>query len=316
MKTALITGITGQDGAYLSELLLRKDYRVVGLTRSYNSANLFKLEYLGVKQDVIIEECDLQDISSIIKTINKYAPTEIYNLSAQSSVGLSFSQPIGTIQYNIVSVLNLLEAIRMLNPNIRFYQASSSEMFGKVNKLPITESTVFHPLSPYAVSKSAAHWSGINYRESYNLFISCDITFNHESYLRSPNFFVNKVITDSIAISKGKKDCLRVGNIEVSRDFGYAPKYVEAMWLMLQQDIADDFIICSNKSIMLRDIILYIFDKLNIPKDKLIVDKNLYRPNDIKEIYGDSTKIKKQLNWSYDLDFFNVLDLLLPEFCR
>ena len=186
MKTALITGITGQDGAYLSQLLLEKGYRVVGLTRSYNQTNFKSLHYLGILERIVLEDCDLTDITQILKLIYKYKPDEIYNLAAQSSVSLSFNQPIGTIQFNIISVLNLLEAIKMANPisQIRLYQASSSEMYGLVTDLPITETTVFHPLSPYAISKASAHWLTVNYRESYNLFTSCGILFNHESYFK------------------------------------------------------------------------------------------------------------------------------------
>ena len=237
MKKALITGITGQDGAYLAKLLLEKGYQVMGITRSYNHSNLDKLKYLGISQNVLIEECDLMDSSSIINLLKKYAPDEIYNLSAQSSVGVSFDQPIGTIQFNSTSVLNLLESIRILELSSKFYQASSSEMFGTVTNLPITLQTPMHPLSPYAISKASAYWTTISYRESYHLYTVNGILFNHESYLRSPNFFIKKIIREALRIQMGQANELRVGNIDIKRDFGYAPKYVEAMWLSLQQDI-------------------------------------------------------------------------------
>ena len=313
MKTAILTGITGQDGAYLSQLLLQKGYQVIGFSRSYNEQSLCKLKYLNISDKVIVEECDLLDITSVMRNISKYQPDEIYNLAAQSSVGVSFSQPIGTISFNIISVLNLLEAIRTVKPDTKFYQASSSEMYGKVNELPITENSVMHPLSPYAISKASAHWTVVNYRESYGLFACCGIFFNHESYLRGKDFFIKKVISSALRISRGEQEDLHVGNIDIKRDFGYSPKYVEAMYLMLQQDTAQDLLICSGKSLSLREIIYYVFDKLNISRDKLVVDKTLYRPNEIQDIYGDNAFAKKVLNWDYNMKFFNVLDMLIDE---
>ncbi len=313
MRTAIITGISGQDGAYLSQILLHKGYRVIGITRGYDHQNLYRLKYLCIANDVIIEECDLTDITSIFKILKKYKPEEIYNLSAQSSVGISFEQPIGTIQYNVLSVLNLLESVRILELNTRFYQASSSEMFGKVRELPVTLKTPMHPLSPYAISKATAFWTSINYRESYGLFVSNGILFNHESYLRSSNFFIKKIITEAIKISKGISHKLHVGNIDIKRDFGYAPKYSEAMWLTLQQSIPNDYIICSGVSISLREIVYYIFEKLNLDKKKIIEDSELFRPNEIYDIYGDNQYAKTALSWDYRLSFFDVLDILIEE---
>jgi GDPmannose 4,6-dehydratase len=313
MKTAIVTGITGQDGAYLAELLSKKNYTVVGITRSYNNSNLSKLQYLGIESKVILEECDLTDIPSIIRILRKYNPSEIYNLAAQSSVGLSFEQPIGTITFNTISVLNLLESIRIVDKRIKFYQASSSEMYGKVQNLPITESTALHPLSPYAISKASAYWSVVNYRESYGLFACNGILFNHESILRSDNFFVKKVILGSIRISRGIQHELRVGNIEIKRDFGYAPEYVKVMWLMLQIGAPNDYLICSGKSVSLKEIIFFLFDKLKINKNCLVIDPTLYRPTDIEDIYGDNTKAKKVLSWHYDISFFDVLDLMVEK---
>lgn len=312
-KTALITGISGQDGAYLAHFLLSKGYKVVGLTRSYNQANLSGLEYLEIKYKVIIKECDLLDLSNVIAIFNEFKPDEVYNLASQSSVGLSFSQPAGTINFNTVSVINLLETIRTMYPNTRFYQASSSEMFGNADVLPITEASKIHPTSPYAISKAAAHWSVINYRESYGIFACCGILFNHESYLRSYNFFVKKVILQALKIKSGQQKSLKVGNLELKRDFGYAPDYVKAMWLMLQKECASDYIICSGQSTYLKDIVDYVFDKLNIDKNKIEVDRTLFRPNEIKDIYGDNKKAKSELLWQYDKDFFEVLDLLVDE---
>lgn len=313
MKVAIVTGISGQDGAYLSSLLCKKGYHVIGVTRSYNHRILEKLNYLKITDKIKLEECDLLDISSIIHLLKKYHPAEIYNLSAQSSVGLSFEQPIGTIHYNTTSVLNLLESIRILGISTRFYQASSSEMFGRVDNLPVTLSTPMHPLSPYAISKASAYWTSINYRESYGLYVSNGILFNHESYLRSSNFFIKKVIIDSIKISQGIIPFLKVGNIDIRRDFGYAPKYVEAMWLSLQPETAGDYIICSGKSVSLRDIIYHVFYKLGITNDKLIVDPQFLRPNEIIDIYGDNSNAKQILSWDYSSSFFEILDLLIEE---
>lgn len=312
-KTALITGITGQDGAYLAKFLLNKGYKVVGLTRSYNQENLYGLVYLGIKDKITVEECDLSDLSNVITTLNKFKPDEIYNLASQSSVGLSFTQPVGTINFNIISVLNLLEAIRTIRPETKYYQASSGEMFGNVQNLPIKEYSVIHPTSPYAISKAAAHWTTVNYRESYGMFTCCGILFNHESYLRSPNFFVKKVIQESLKIQKGEQKLLTVGNLDIKRDFGYAPDYVEAMWLMLQQEKPKDYIVCSGKSIYLKDIVNYVFNKLNIDKNKIQIDKTLFRPNEIRDIYGNSEYAQKELGWNYNRDFFEVLDLLIEE---
>lgn len=313
MKTACITGITGQDGAYLTQLLLKKNYTVIGLTRSYRNVNINNFKYLNIDGKVVFEECDLLDFSSIIKILLKYKPEEFYNLGAQSSVGVSFEQPIGTINYNTQSLLNILETIRLLKLDTKVYQASSSEMFGKVITLPVYESTPLHPLSPYAISKATAYWIGINYRESYGVNCTNGILFNHESYLRSPNYFVKKVIRTSLDIKNKIKDTLRIGNIDVKRDFGYAPDYVEAMWLTLQQDKSDDYLICSGKSVYLRDIIMHVFNYLNIPDNKLVEDPELFRPTDIEDIYGDNTKTKAVLNWEYKRSFFDVLDILIEE---
>ncbi len=312
VKVAIISGVTGQDGAYLSKLLIRNGYQVIGLTRS-NSFRRASLDYLGVGEHVTIEECDLLDFSSIIKLFLKYNPTEFYNLSAQSSVGLSFEQPIGTLNYNTASVLNVLESIRILKLKTKFYQASSSEMFGKVEQLPVNSSTPMHPLSPYAISKASAYWIVANYRESYGLFAVNGILFNHESYLRHTNFFVKKVIRTACEIKLGRASVLKVGNIDIKRDFGYAPEYVNAMYLSLQADVADDYIICSGRSIYLREIIMHVFKKLDVDESCLIEDKALLRPTDINNIYGDNSKAKSKLKWNYDLSFFDVLDLLVEE---
>lgn len=313
MKTAFISGITGQDGAYLAKLLIEENYKVIGLTRSYNNFNSSNFKYLNIDGNIQIEECDLLDFSSIIKLLLKYKPVEFYNLAAQSSVSVSFEQPIGTINYNSQSVLNILESVRLLKLDTKIYQASSSEMYGLVKSLPVTSNTPMHPLSPYAISKATGYWMGINYRESYGVNCVNGVLFNHESYLRSPNFFVKKVVKTSLDIKHKVANELRVGNIDVKRDFGYAPDYVRAMWLSLQRDKADDYLICSGKSVYLREIINYVFDRLNLSTSKLVEDPLLFRPTDIEDIYGDNSKAKTQLKWEYDKSFFDVLDVLIDE---
>jgi GDPmannose 4,6-dehydratase len=313
MKTALITGISGQDGGYLAKLLLSKGYKVIGLSRSYRHLELGNLEYLKINKDVLVEECDLMDFTRISKIIKEHKPTEIYNLAAQSSVGISFKEPIGTIRFNTISLLNILEAVKEIDPTIKVYQASSSEMYGKTEKLPITEKTPFNPLSPYAVSKASAHFIAQNYRHSYNLFVSCGILFNHESYLRSKNFFVKKVITECIKIARGQQEKLVVGNIDIRRDFGYAPKYIEAIHKIMTHDKADDFIICSGASISLREIVEHTFKRFNISIDKLEISDTFFRPDDILNNYGDNTKAKVELNWNYNHSFIEILDWLIDE---
>lgn len=313
MKTAIITGITGQDGAYLSHLLLSKNYKVIGLARNVGKDALKGLEYLDIINKITLLECDLLDITHIIKILQQYQPTEIYNLAAQSSVSQSFANPIATFKFNTISVFNLLEAIKISNPLIKFYQASSSEMYGRVAELPIKENTVYHPLSPYAISKASAHWICANYRESYKMFICCGILFNHESYLRTENFFVKKIITQALKISNGQQDLLTVGNIDIMRDFGYAPRYVEAMYLMMQKPKPNDYHICSGSSVSLRSLIEHTFDRLNIPISKLFIDKTLFRPAEIENIYGANNKAKDELGWNYELTAYDMLDLLIEE---
>lgn len=312
-KVALITGVTGQDGAYLAKLLLEHDYKVIGLVRDFKNINTKGLDYLGITSQVILEVCDLLDISNIINIVTQYQPTEIYNLASQSSVGESFNHPIGTLNFNIISVVNLLESIKITDKRIKFYQASSSEMFGSTNSLPFVEQSIFHPVSPYGISKASAHWITVNYRESFGLFTTSGILFNHESVLRGNHFIIKKIIRTALEIKNGTKESLEVGNIDIKRDFGYAPKYVEAMYLMMQHEKPDDYIISSGKSLSIREVIYYIFEKLEISKDKIVVNEAFFRPNEIVDIYGNSSKAKEQLNWDYSMNFFEVLDILIDE---
>lgn len=311
-KRALITGITSQDGIYLSQLLLNKGYDVVGLLRNNTNSNLINFKNLGLFDSINFKICDLLDKNSLSRIISVYKFDEIYNLAAQSSVGESFLQPYTTIYFNSISVLNLLETIKLNSIESRFFQAGSSEMFGG-STMPINEKSNITPLSPYATSKATAYWSVVNYRNSYNLFASNGILFTHESFFRLGHFFIKKIIVESLEIQRGIRKVLKVGNIDIKRDFGFAPEYVKAMWLTLQNNVPDDFIICSGQAILLRDIIEYVFDRLDINKNKIIIDSNLYRPVEANEIYGDNKKIKTQLNWEYNYNFFEVIDFLIEE---
>lgn len=260
-KTALITGVTGQDGAYLAELLLDKGYIVYGTYRRTSSVNFWRIEELGIQKhpNLHLVEYDLTDLGSSIALVQKVQPAEIFNLAAQSFVGVSFDQPSTTAQITGIGALNLLEAIRLVNTKIRFYQASTSEMFGKVQAIPQVEDTPFYPRSPYGVAKLYAHWMTVNYRESYGIFGSSGILFNHESPLRGREFVTRK-ITDSVAkIKLGKLDCVELGNIDAKRDWGFAKEYVEGMWRMLQADEPDTFVLATNRTETVRDFVRMAF---------------------------------------------------------
>lgn len=261
MKKAIITGITGQDGAYLAELLLSKGYAIYGTYRRTSSVNFWRIEELGIKNHPQLQlvEYDLTDLGSSINLMQKVQPDEVYNLAAQSFVGVSFDQPNTTAQITGIGALNLLEAIRLVNPKIRFYQASTSEMFGKVQAIPQVESTPFYPRSPYGVAKLYAHWMTINYRESYDIFSVSGILFNHESPLRGREFVTRK-ITDAVAkIKLGKLDVLELGNLDAKRDWGYAKEYVEGMWRMLQADEPDNFVLATNRTETVREFVQMAF---------------------------------------------------------
>lgn len=316
MKTAIITGITGQDGAYLSRFLLEKNYKVIGITRNLHSTNFLGLKYLQVNNDIELVEANLLDFSNIIRLLEKYKPDEIYNLAAQSSVGLSFQQPIGTLEFNIISVANILEAVRIINKQIKIYQSSSSEMYGNIalSQLPIDETFIIHPTSPYGVSKATAHWTSVNYREAYGMFISCGILFNHESVLRRSNFVTKKVLNSAIKIKNGELDHLIVGNTSIKRDWGYAPEYVKTMWQMLNYKDADDFVICTGEAHSLDEFITKVFNKLNLDTNKYVKkDLSLLRPVDLEVIYGNPMKAKNKLNWDYKISFDELIDKLIED---
>jgi GDPmannose 4,6-dehydratase len=310
-KTALIAGITGQDGAYLSKLLIDKQYQVIGVVRQNDDFS--RLEYLNIRDKITFVTCDLLQLTEVKHVLKLYKPCEVYNFAAQSSVTLSIKEPYQTLNFNIMSVVNLLEAIRLVDYSIKFFQASSCEMFGAAEILPTNEMTPFKPLNPYAVSKVSAHLIVVNYRKAFNLFACNGILFHHESYVRQPDFFVKKVIRQALEIQCGMRDVLTVGNLDVARDFGYAPDYVQAMWLMLQHSMPDDYVVASNQSVLLRDIVYYVFDRLGISRDKIVHDDRLLRAAEIKKTLGDNTKIKTTLKWEYNRSFYHVLDILLEE---
>ena len=314
LATSLITGITGQDGAYLARLLLSKGHRVVGVVREGQAgAPVWGLGYLGVAAEVELAACDLCSPGAVKNLLAAYRPDEIYNLASQSSVRRSFAAPHETLSFNIVSALTLLEAVRADAPRTRFYQASSSDMFGPIPALPIVEDMAFHPVSPYAASKASAHWIAKNFRESYGLFVSCGILFNHESYLRTRDFFVKKIICEALEVARGERSHIAAGNLAAKRDFGYAPRYVEAMYLMLRHDSPGDFLICSGTSLALRDIAAHVCRTVGISPDVVRQEPHLFRPLDIADIYGDNQKARQLLGWSYDLSFYEVLDNLIEE---
>ncbi|AXI01970.1 GDP-mannose 4,6-dehydratase [Aquirhabdus parva] len=317
MKTAVITGITGQDGAYLAELLLSKGYKVYGTYRRTSSVNFWRIEELGIEKNpnLHLVEYDLTDLSASIRLLQTTEATEVYNLAAQSFVGVSFEQPITTAEITGIGPVNLLEAIRIVNPKIRFYQASTSEMFGKVQAIPQKENTPFYPRSPYGVAKLYAHWMAINYRESYGIFASSGILFNHESPLRGREFVTRK-ITDSVAkIKLGKLDVLELGNLDAKRDWGFAKEYIEGMWLMLQVDEPDTFVLATNRTETVRDFVTMAFKAAGITvefkgtdvneiavdtatgKTVMKINPKFHRPAEVELLIGDPAHAKAKLGW-------------------
>ena len=310
---AIITGISGQDGAYLAKDMLAKGVEVIGLVRNEQSS-LSGLEYLGLKKEVEIVQLNLVNAIEINNFIKLKQPDLIFNLAAQSSVADSFKNPHSTILFNLHSTINILESIRSNSPHTRLYQATSSEMYGSVENLPICENTLHNPQSPYAISKSACHHLVRNYRESYQLHVSSGILFNHESVLRRDNFFIMKIIKAALDIHSGKQEFLEVGNIDIKRDFGYAPHYVQAMSKMVQMKVPDDYIICSGKSISLRGIIHQLFNYLDLDLGRIKINKELFRPSEISDIFGNNSKAKNKLGWDYQMKFEDVIEEILIEY--
>lgn len=317
MKRALITGITGQDGAYLARFLLEKQYRVFGTFRRLSTPNFWRLQALGVFDQVTLIPADLIDAGSLVEAIKTTEPDEVYHLAAQSFVGTSFEQPISTGEVTGLGVTRMLEAIRTLNPNIRFYQASSSELYGNSHHRPQNELTPFEPASPYATAKLYGHWLVRIYREGYGLFACNGILFNHESPLRGMEFVTRKVSNSVAKIALGLQKELRLGNLAARRDWGYAPEYVEAMWHMLQSNAPDDYVIATNESHSVRELVEKAFDAVDLRwQDWVRVDEQLYRPLDVSCLQGDYTKAQARLGWEPHVKFDALVELMVREDLR
>ncbi len=297
-KRALITGITGQDGAYLSKLLVDKGYQVFGLLARRATSTTWRLDYVGTSESVTLLDGDLSDLSSLIRVVEESKPDEIYNLGAQSFVATSWNQPLLTAEVTGVGAVKLLEAVRIIDPSIRFYQASTSEMFGKIQEPIQSERTPFYPRSPYGVSKLFAHWSTVNYRESFDLFACSGILFNHESPLRGLEFVTRK-ITDGVAqIKVGKQDKLALGNLDAQRDWGFAGDYVEAMWMMLQQEKPRDFVVASGRSTSVREFCQMAFAAADLDyQDYVVTDPRFLRPAEVEMLQGDATLARQTMGW-------------------
>jgi len=329
MKTALITGIRGQDGAYLAKLLLEKGYKVYGADRRSGDSSNWRLKELGIDSDVQIIYMDLLELTNILRTIEKIRPDEVYNLAAQSFVKVSFDQPILTADIDAMGVLRLLEALRTYNPSARFYQASTSEMFGKVQEVPQSEKTPFHPRSPYGVAKLFSHWMTVNYRESYGMFCCSGILFNHESPLRGLEFVTRKLTHAIARIKAGLQDKVVVGNLNAKRDWGYALEYVDAMWRMLQQETPDDYVVATGETHTVREWIECAFAAagyrivwkgsgvnergLNAQNGQVLVEvsEEFFRPAEVELLIGDATKARERLGWQPRTTFQHLLEIMV-----
>ena len=309
-RRALITGITGQDGSYLAELLLDKGYDVIGMVRRTSTVTFERIDHLMDR--IELHSGDLMDPLSLIEALRAHEPDEVYNLAAQSFVPASFEQPVLTGETTALGVTRLLDAIRVVNPAIRFYQASSSEMFGKVREVPQTETTPFHPRSPYGVAKVYAHWITVNYRESYGLHASSGILFNHESPRRGLEFLPRKISYGVAQIALGQATELRLGNLESKRDWGYAGDYVDAMWRILQLDEPDDFVICTGETRTVREFCETAFSRAGlVADDHVVVDEKFYRPAEVDLLVGDRAKAESILDWRPTVDFTGLVEMMV-----
>ena len=331
MKKAIVTGITGQDGAYLAQHLLNEGYKVYGTMRRLSSMNLWRIQDLGIENDPNLElvDFDLTDEAGAIRLIDRCEPDDVYNLAAQSFVGVSFEQPVTTANITGLGATNLLEAIRMVNPKIRFYQASTSEMFGKVQEIPQTEKTPFWPRSPYGVAKLYAHWITINYRESYDIFGSCGILFNHESPLRGLEFVTRKITHAVAMIKQGKQDVLELGNLDAKRDWGFAGDYVKGMHLMLQAEQPDVYVLATNVTTPVRDFVMMAFAAVGITiefkgqgvnevgidvatgKEVVRVNPKFYRPAEVDLLIGDPAKAVRELGWEPKVQLNELCEMMV-----
>jgi GDPmannose 4,6-dehydratase len=309
-KTALITGITGQDGSYLAEFLLEKGYRVVGMTRRSSTDVHERIHH--IVEDIEFVSGDLLDQSSLTAIVGRIKPDEVYNLAAQSFVPTSWAQPVLTGEFTALGVTRVLEAVRSVDPTIRFYQASSSEMFGKVMETPQSETTPFYPRSPYGVAKAYGHWITVNYRESYDLFAVSGILFNHESPRRGKEFVTRK-ITDGVArIKLGLTDELRLGNLDARRDWGFAGDYVRAMWLMLQQAEPDDYVIATGRTHTVREFVRLAFEAADLDYQRYVVsDPRFYRPAEVDLLVGDPSKAQRALGWQPEISFEDLIEMMV-----
>lgn len=310
MPTALITGITGQDGSYLAELLLEKGYQVIGVARRSSTINYERITHL--LDEIKVVQGDLQDQGSLLSMLEEYEPTEVYNLAAQSFVPTSWNQPALTGDVTALGVTRMLEAIRFVNPKIRFYQASSSEMFGKVLEVPQSEETPFYPRSPYGVAKVYGHWITINYRESFDIFAASGILFNHESPRRGLEFVTRKISDGVAKIKLGLTKELRLGNLEAQRDWGFAGDYVQAMWLMLQQDKPDNYVIGTGETHSVKEFCEIAFSHVDLDyKEFVVVDEKFYRPAEVDLLISDPSKAKEQLKWSPSVSFVGLVKMMV-----
>ena len=310
VRRALITGITGQDGSYLAEFLLEKGYAVYGMVRRASKENFERIEHIRSRLD--LRQADLLDQLSLIRVIEETRPHEVYNLAAQSFVPTSWTQPVLTGEFTALGVTRLLDAVRLVDPTIRFYQASSSEMFGKVRETPQNENTPFYPRSPYGAAKLYGHAITVNYRESYGLFASCGILFNHESPRRGLEFITRKV-TDGVArIKHGLQEELRLGNVEARRDWGFAGDYVQAMWLMLQQDQPDDYVVATGETHSVQELVELAFSYAGLDwRRHIVIDPTLRRPAEVDLLLGDATKARQKLGWSFKVGFPELIRLMV-----
>ncbi len=310
MPTALITGVTGQDGSYLAEFLLEQGYTVIGMVRRTSTINFDRVKHIQDRIEIV--QGDLLDQMSLISILQEYQPREVYNLAAQSFVPTSFTQPVLTGEFTALGVTRMLEAIRIVDPAIRFYQASSSEMFGKVMEVPQTEATPFYPRSPYGVAKVYGHWITVNYRESYDIYGCSGILFNHESPRRGLEFVTHKITYSAAKIKLGLADELRLGNLEARRDWGYAADYVRAMWLMLQQDAPDDYVVATGETHSVREFVEEAFGYLDLDWNEYVVqDPKFYRPAEVDLLVGDPAKAGAKLGWEPSVSFKELVRLMV-----
>lgn len=311
---ALIFGISGQDGSYLAQLLLKNGYEVIGVSRDAQSKLFEGLKFIGIHQDISIRSAALNDFRSVLQVIDEIRPDEIYNLSGQSSVGLSFELPVETIESITLGAINILEAIRFLKRPVKIYNACSSECFGDVGEGVADEQTPFHPKSPYALAKAAAYWATANYREAYSIFTCSGILFNHESPLRKSRFVTQKIVRAACRIANGSDERLYLGNIDIFRDWGWAPEYVEAMYLMLQQEVPDDFIIATGKSYSLREFVQTAFNYFNLNwRDHVTHKDTLLRPSEIMHSRTSPQKAKEVLRWQAKSDMHDVVTMMIEQ---